>query len=513
MSVIPLPAAPEHQTVKSQPGPSGPSISKNGGADTETQASFPAVFTQVNQQNQSQRQPALSGQGQANKTQPAGKPQGEPESVSAGNSEGTEIVQPLVVTPQPSVFQDTSLKVGGKAVPLPASQKSDGAIPLTIPSQTVLSKKPVSNDDGVPLAGGTKGEPTSSQTQDVVKIPELGETKPVLEAISSNTQKIASNPITLKTPVPAQVKQGNSIPVPAQVNQGNSIPVAAKVNQDISIPPLLVPKQVVPLSQGHLPPTPVIPTSFSGEGIPQGQTFAKPVATSNVSAVVQQQVQGMTSFSFLGTPSAAVPDVGTNVHQSSGSGIGLGDNSQAGDLLGQEQQTSQENGQAFSGKSNSLIHTLGASPVAGGSGPEFRVSDSPTADHPEGMAERSRTLTALSPHRMQMEVMLSDDTKVHLDVAVKQQQVTAQLMTDQWFIRNLALQQEPQLDTQLSSVGLELKQFGAEVDEHGLFGQHLGGSSSQHFGGNRGEESPSQETANVFVGAGVEADGRLHYVA
>ena len=84
-------------------------------------------------------------------------------------------------------------------------------------------------------------------------------------------------------------------------------------------------------------------------------------------------------------------------------------------------------------------------------------------------------------------------------------------------LRNLMLQHAPQLDAQLDSVGLELKQFGAEVSEQGLFGQHLSDSSDRHStensNGSEVDDASDLQASDVLVGAGVEADGRFHFVA
>ena len=84
-------------------------------------------------------------------------------------------------------------------------------------------------------------------------------------------------------------------------------------------------------------------------------------------------------------------------------------------------------------------------------------------------------------------------------------------------LRNLLLQHAPQLDAQLDSVGLELKQFGAEVSEQGLFGQHLEDSSernsTKNSNGSEVEDASGLQASDVLVGAGIEADGRFHFVA
>ncbi|RMH05421.1 MAG: flagellar hook-length control protein FliK [Nitrospirae bacterium] len=73
-----------------------------------------------------------------------------------------------------------------------------------------------------------------------------------------------------------------------------------------------------------------------------------------------------------------------------------------------------------------------------------------------------------APQRLHMDVILPDASRVQIEVMVQQRQVSTHLIMEHVALRNLALQHEPVLDAQLSSVGLELKQLGAHVaDQQG----------------------------------------------
>ncbi len=81
------------------------------------------------------------------------------------------------------------------------------------------------------------------------------------------------------------------------------------------------------------------------------------------------------------------------------------------------------------------------------------------------MDERGVEFPAQALQRLQMDVQLSDNQRVMIDVGVQNKQVYAGLVMDQAILRNLANQFVPQLETQLSQVDLELQEFSAEVRE------------------------------------------------
>ncbi len=81
------------------------------------------------------------------------------------------------------------------------------------------------------------------------------------------------------------------------------------------------------------------------------------------------------------------------------------------------------------------------------------------------MEERGVEFPAQTLQRLQMDVQLSDNQRVLIDVGVQNKQVYAGLVMDHSILRNLANQFVPQLEHQLSQVDLELQEFSAEVRE------------------------------------------------
>jgi len=131
---------------------------------------------------------------------------------------------------------------------------------------------------------------------------------------------------------------------------------------------------------------------------------------------------------------------------------------------------------------------------------------------PHGTGERPPVLTPTPPQRLQLDVTLADHTRVQIDVTVQQRQVSANLMMDQAALRNLAIHNEPQLNAQLSSVDLELKQFGAEVSDQSAF---RGGGSDE---GDPEPQAIPRETADqpewedISEGRNSELESGIHYV-
>jgi len=131
---------------------------------------------------------------------------------------------------------------------------------------------------------------------------------------------------------------------------------------------------------------------------------------------------------------------------------------------------------------------------------------------PQGIGERPPMLTPTPPQRLQLDVTLADHTRVQIDVTVQQRQVSATLIMDQVALRNLAIHNEPQLSAQLSSVDLELKQFGAEVSDQSAF---RGGGSEE---GDPESRAIPRETASQPEGEEIrevgnsELESGIHYV-
>ncbi|MDH5563544.1 MAG: hypothetical protein OEY91_07990, partial [Nitrospirota bacterium] len=82
-----------------------------------------------------------------------------------------------------------------------------------------------------------------------------------------------------------------------------------------------------------------------------------------------------------------------------------------------------------------------------------------------GLEERGLEFPTPVLQRLQMDVQLSENTRVQIDVGVHQRQVYAGLVMDHSVLRNLAAQFVPQLEQQLADVDMELQEFSAEVRE------------------------------------------------
>ena len=95
--------------------------------------------------------------------------------------------------------------------------------------------------------------------------------------------------------------------------------------------------------------------------------------------------------------------------------------------------------------------------------------------------ERFQSYQPTLPQRLQIDVQLSEHSRVQVDVAVQQRQVYAALLMDQPILRNLALQHAPQLEGQLHQIGMELQDLDVEVDHQ---------SQSQNKSFERDAQSP-----------------------
>ncbi|MEX0830068.1 MAG: hypothetical protein WD032_07465 [Nitrospirales bacterium] len=100
------------------------------------------------------------------------------------------------------------------------------------------------------------------------------------------------------------------------------------------------------------------------------------------------------------------------------------------------------------------------------------------------MEERGVEFPAQVLQRLQMDVQLSDNQRVMIDVGVQNKQVYAGLVMDHSILRSLANQFVPQLEHQLSQVDLDLQEFSAEVREER---DH---ESDAWFGDSRSHEGP-----------------------
>lgn len=88
---------------------------------------------------------------------------------------------------------------------------------------------------------------------------------------------------------------------------------------------------------------------------------------------------------------------------------------------------------------------------------------------PHAVETRPPVFAGQPPQRLQLDVTLPDTTRLQIEVAVQQRQVSANMLLDQAALRNLVMQHQPQLDAQLAANGLELKELWAEVRDDQAF--------------------------------------------
>jgi len=129
------------------------------------------------------------------------------------------------------------------------------------------------------------------------------------------------------------------------------------------------------------------------------------------------------------------------------------------------------------------------------------------------LEERGQEFPAPVLQRLQMDVQVSENQRVQIDVGVQNRLVSAGLVMDHSALRNLANQFVPHLENQLSQVDLELEEFSAEVREesepetHSMFDDSRT-SKGQQLG--RQTQGELQTTPNPL---GHRKEAGLHFVA
>ena len=204
-----------------------------------------------------------------------------------------------------------------------------------------------------------------------------------------------------------------------------------------------------------------------------------------------------------------------NTTLSSGEGVSP---SQTGNVSIQEQaafnqQAFQEKEQAFTGGQPGPHHHLPTT-LTENFEPRTSFSQQMEGTMRSGILnDRSHQVGASAPQRLQMDVTLADATKLQIEVAVQQRQVSANLLLDQMALRNLVLQNQPQLDAQMATAGLDLKEFGAEVREQGVFDQQGTEKRDARSSAQGEDQSSSADTPQTVPLTESEWGTQFHYVA
>ncbi|MFA9562478.1 MAG: hypothetical protein ACERKU_09105, partial [Nitrospirota bacterium] len=129
------------------------------------------------------------------------------------------------------------------------------------------------------------------------------------------------------------------------------------------------------------------------------------------------------------------------------------------------------------------------------------------------LEERGQEFPAPAFQRLQMDVQLSENQRVHIDVGVHNRQVYTGLVMDHAVLRNLATQFLPQLENQLAEVDLELQEFSAEVrEEREQEAGSLFDDSRSHKGQESGRRAQGDLSLSLNPLLGHDERG-LHFVA
>ena len=130
-----------------------------------------------------------------------------------------------------------------------------------------------------------------------------------------------------------------------------------------------------------------------------------------------------------------------------------------------------------------------------------------------GLEERGQEFPAPALQRLQMDVQLSENQRVHVDVGVHNRQVYTGLVMDHSILRNLAAQFVPQLENQLAEVDLELQEFSAEVHEEQKHeADSLFNDSQSHKAQESGRRAQG-ELLSTQNPVGRQKEPGLHFVA
>lgn len=485
MSLILPPALREVPKTETQ-FPNGGTTGAVGKAPEEGShtSTFSGIFAQINQQQPPSREesPSSVPTARGNALQENSVEGGEGSTVPLDESLGSlqaprNIVSDLQLNPQ-----ETAVLVGEAEVkPLSGPTIEGAKVEKYVSPQDLSQGEGIIQDDASLTKNTTRSSSLAGNPSGSI-VPPLSEKHVRIPELSINGTSVGQQ----------QSAQGKTGPSIVADPEPPILPLARDPG--------------VAFSQESRPATVAVPTSFSSHA---RATLQSSIEATGGTSPVPSSVPGV-PLSSAGHSSVAPHD---GLIQTALGGTASGEHKEGGLFLGSEQHQNPDEGQTFFHKSSQSNQTPGSPSLMNDLVRDVRANDSQIGARSENVGIRTGSSSFITPHRLQMEVMLSEETKVHLDVAVKQQQVSAQLLTDQWFLRNLALQQEPHLDAQLSSVGLELKQFGAEVNEQGGFGQHLGHDSSP-TSPHRGKElSPSSDLVDIPSPIGIEVDGRLHFVA
>ncbi|MCZ6800665.1 MAG: hypothetical protein O7F12_09275 [Nitrospirae bacterium] len=452
---------------------------------------------QTSSENSDSEQPQLSGQESVGDNQESTLGS---EGIVVANAESQQpspIVTPFIGTPSPLLSTTTESVI--PSILLSAAGRS----PNFLVSPSVLNSLPQQVGESI---GTTIGYPVVGNE----KVHSLGQTG---QGVQSLTQGKVSETFTIgpsgQGATPNSAANGN---VPSGDPEDNVDLLIARPQQPTqdklrtSLERGFGEERTVGINQ-RIEAVPLV----SSLNVRKGPDLAIPVVPNDLAG----KLIGQNQVSPLGLP--IHPGLATtNATLASGEGLS---SSHAGTVSLQEQaalnqQAFQEKEQSFTGGQPGSHHPHLSATLA-----EHVETRSSFSQQMEGtmsrgiLSDRPQQMAASVPQRLQLDVTLADATKLQIEVAVQQRQVSAHLLLDQMALRNLVLQNQPQLDTQMTSAGLDLKEFGAEVKEQWAF-DHQGLAEQEARTSAQGEDQNISEDSPETVSQTMSEWGtQFHYVA
>ncbi len=144
-------------------------------------------------------------------------------------------------------------------------------------------------------------------------------------------------------------------------------------------------------------------------------------------------------------------------------------------------------------------------------GTQQALQQSQIAGRSSNFDERLQLLNTTAPQRLQIDVQLSEATRVQVDVGVQQRQVFAGVLMDNPVLRSLASQNIQALEEQLGQADLELEEFDVHGDGQ-LLNESTGQDSDERKAFHEGRpgglgssivnQSQGQSTAHIGVDSG-----------
>ena len=129
-------------------------------------------------------------------------------------------------------------------------------------------------------------------------------------------------------------------------------------------------------------------------------------------------------------------------------------------------------------------------------------------------AEVSPELPPQPIQRLQLDVQISETQRVQIDVGVQHRQVYAGLVMDHMALRNLALQNVPQLEEQFTNINMELSEFSAKTPEdEGSEADRTFQGRKPFFGTQDERGSGFHSQRGTVSRSTVAAEAGLHFVA